>query len=186
MNIIFAFTIVFIGIISGCTSVQLQYSTLAQGRTLTDLQYQIVLDNVAMFREAPGSLPWHLKITQGSITINDALNPSFSYASPPINRTFGLAGSRAWQEGWTVVPVVNPLELSKLKTIYEKARTYSWIKDGAVPGGFAWGRYAGRLVWVGSDDLKKLTELTLEVLAATAIAPAERAFQLPGPVPSAR
>jgi hypothetical protein len=38
---------------NGCTSLELRRSTLAAGKTLTDLQYGIVLDNLAMFKEFP-------------------------------------------------------------------------------------------------------------------------------------
>ena len=85
------FSMALMGIVNACTSAQLEYSTLAQGRTLTDLHYQIVLDNVAMFREAPGSLPWHVKITDGSITISDSVTPRFFVRiapNPPVVWSF--------------------------------------------------------------------------------------------------
>ncbi len=36
----------------GCTTWQLTRSTLAEGKTLTDIEYAMVLDNVAMFRDS--------------------------------------------------------------------------------------------------------------------------------------
>jgi hypothetical protein len=180
------YLVLFVMASAGCTSMQLQYSTLAQGRTLTDLQYQIVLDNVAMFRQAPGSLPWHLKIESGTVTINDTVNPSFSYTGPVVSRTYILGGARIWQEGWTVVPVVNSEELSALKHIYEWAAKQTWIEEGTVPDGFVWGRYGTRIVSVRLKNLEKLTNLTLKVLKAVPVKDLERTLRTPGPPPTIR
>jgi hypothetical protein len=110
---------------TGCTSMQLKRSTLAQGQTLTDLEYTVVLDNIAMQRQMPGALPWHLKVAQGSIGIDDGIDGSFTYnwesgLGSLINRSLGVTGGRNWDESWTVVPEIDSLHLRNLQTAYSQ------------------------------------------------------------------
>lgn len=116
--------------VSGCTSYQLQRNTLAQGRTWTEIQYEMVLDNIAMFRQAPSSLPWHIQIAQGSSAVTDAVTPNFTYSWPTIAHTFGITGSRNWQDNWTVVPLSDDTKLLQLQKIYQENSAASWIHDG--------------------------------------------------------
>jgi hypothetical protein len=44
---------------------QLKKSTLAQGQTLTDLEYTMVLDNIAMQRQMPGGVTMALESHPG-------------------------------------------------------------------------------------------------------------------------
>ena len=55
----------------GCTQVQLQKHTVRQGATLPEVQYQQVLDNLAMFACNPNSLAWHVKVTGGLVQVAD-------------------------------------------------------------------------------------------------------------------
>jgi len=177
-------------LMAGCTSFQLKRSTLAQGKTLTELEYEMVLDNLAMFREAPNSLPWHLKIAQGSITINDNLNPSFSHTWPTISHTLSLSGTRSWQDSWTVTPLVDDKFLGQLRQIYNQYCRADWIHEGFGPPGSFGGHFRQTYIWVSRENVKDLTDVTLLVLhtqvkadqaASAKLGPA----LLPGPVPHA-
>ena len=167
---------------SGCISTQLQNSTLSQARTLTDLQYRMILDNVAMFRAAPGSMPWHIKIAQGSITVNDNVNPGLRFAWPPTSREIGLSVAREWQTSWTVTPVIDPGELAELKVLYEAAAQQSWIESGEMSDAVAFGQYGLTHVSVRLPHLSQLTDLTLKVLEKTKIKSEDRS-PLQGPLP---
>jgi hypothetical protein len=174
----------------GCTSLQLKRSTLAQGKTLTELQYEMVLDNLAMFRQAPDALPWHLKIAQGSIAINDSLNPSFSYNWPVISHTLSLSGTRSWQDSWTVTPLVNNKFLKQLQNIYNNSCRAEWIHEGFGPPDSFGGHFRQTYIWVGRENVKDLTDITLKVLHTQVDADKEASPQLgpallPGPVPRA-
>jgi hypothetical protein len=131
----------------------------------------MVLDNLAMFCHDPNSLPWHLKITQGSIAIDDSLNPQFNYTWSPVSRMFGISGSRGWQESWTVVPVVDRNEIYTLQSIYQGTAslkgTNRWFDESLPKPGCLSGRYGITSVWVLPGHLKDLTDLTLKVLEAT-------------------
>ncbi len=48
---------------TGCTDAQLRITTLNQHATLTDLHYQMVLRNLAVFANNPDVIPWHTSIT---------------------------------------------------------------------------------------------------------------------------
>lgn len=177
---------------SGCTSLQLKQSTLAQGQTLTDLEYTMVLDNVAMIRQMPDALPWHLKLTQGSVTINDQVTPSFTYTwGNQLSRALGLTAQRGWQESWTVVPDLDPGDMSKLIDLYNgnvpkvpSPVKAAWIHDGLPPVGSVSGHYGTRIVWVGTSDIGKLTKLVQAVLLAAPVTASDKGLTLPGPVPN--
>ena len=181
----------------GCTTWQLTRSTLAEGKTFTDIQYSMVLDNVAMFEDSAGNsaLPWHLTFSSGDVTIKDTLNagnPSLSYAWNPVSRVFGASASRSWQENWTAAPVTDQPTLNRLIKIYailSDRRKTSWINNGwGKPGEEAASGWYGEIrVWVSKGDLHYLTDETLNILAAASstgmAAPMQgpRPLLLPGP-----
>lgn len=179
----------FVVLLPGCATHQLQSSTVATGRTATEILYSMVLDNLAMFVVEPNALPWHIKITQGAITINDSFTPTLSYVkAAAISRTVQLAGSQSAQVSWTVVPVVDKTTLVALQGIYQEAAKsasnptlttiYAPIKSGTKPCG----SYQGKQVCV--VDMVKFATLVTDVLAITSVLPEERAPQLPGPAVS--
>ena len=43
-----------------------------QASTVMDIEYQMVLDNIAMFECNPASLPWHVRINDGVVQVNDS------------------------------------------------------------------------------------------------------------------
>jgi hypothetical protein len=85
-------------VLAACSTVHtLQGSTLSQGQTSTDIVVQMVLDNLAVsYASEQKTLPWHIKITQGSVGVTDTINPTASVAWSPTTKTLQLNGSRAW------------------------------------------------------------------------------------------
>src|SRR5438067_4666392 len=57
---------------AGCTSVRLGQRTIRQASTLPDLQYQQVLDNLALFSTNPSALPWHVNLREGTTQVTDS------------------------------------------------------------------------------------------------------------------
>lgn len=186
---------------SGCTTVQLSQSTLAQSANITALQYEMVLDNLAMF-EASSSvscspLPWYSRIIAGDIVIKDTFNlgnPNFSYTSGTkagkksmsLSRSAGLTLSRNWQVDWSLSPVMDQTTLSGLSAIYSDTvndHTNTWLHvSHSPPSGEYVGRYGHTWVSVDKADLGKLSSLTLNVigLVQTSTANAVKSGQLPG------
>jgi hypothetical protein len=168
--------------LTGCTSMQLKKSTIAQGQTLTDLEYTMFLDNIAMQKQLPGALPWHLKVTQGSIGINDSVSPSFTYTwGSSLSRALGLSASRGWQESWTVVPEIDSGHLYNLQKVYAKYANTNWIQDGFPAIGTPSGHYGTKTVWVKPQDIGKLTDAVIDVLVAAPVSAGDRGIILPGP-----
>lgn len=112
----------------GCTHVSLQRRTLKQASTLTDLQYQQVLDNLAMFVCDPKTTPWHVKLKGGTVQIADQGNLGFEanlasaisaevkhIYSPSVGAQHGIVNQ------WDVEPTIDADELELLRLAYVKA-----------------------------------------------------------------
>ena len=119
--------LVFLAFTTGCTHLQLERSTTSQAGTLTDLQYAQVLDNVALFARHPGALPHFAVTTTGTAQItdtgstNDVVIPNavFTARHTVWSGQYGVMGSRAIQENWTMVPVTDPDKLKRMRCAYQ-------------------------------------------------------------------
>ncbi len=105
---------------SGCswTNLRLRRSVVNQAGTLTELQYQQVLGNLAMMSLDPDALPTHVNLRDGSAQIQD--NGSISSASPSTSFP-SVLGSRTVVEQWSVIPVTDDVELRILRVAYRRA-----------------------------------------------------------------
>ena len=111
----------------GCTHTALERRTVKQASTLTDLQYQQVLDNMAMFACNPDTMPWHLKLKGGLVQIADQGSGGFGadIATATGGEVTRLLPSASAQRGilgqWDVDPAVEADELNLLRLAYAKA-----------------------------------------------------------------
>jgi hypothetical protein len=101
---------------------RLERSTIEQAGTLTDIQYQQVLNNLAMFCKSPGALPWHVNLRDGSAQIAD-LGSAQTLLDwhRAITTHPQLLGSRTVVEQWGMSPVTNDVELKILRVAYRRA-----------------------------------------------------------------
>ncbi len=111
---------------AGCTHIALQRRTVKQASTLTDLQYQQVLDNLAMFACTPDALPWHVKLKGGTVQIADQGSGGFSAdiaagAEGEPTRLFPAASaSRGIVNQWDLEPAASADDLELLTLAYQK------------------------------------------------------------------
>jgi hypothetical protein len=105
----------------GCTSVALQKDTLRTTNTLTDLQFQQVLDNVARFHDNPDTVPSFAVATTGTVSVHDTTGagvsptyaPTLTFlqqgggALPILTLLFPFTASRAVTENWSLVPITD-------------------------------------------------------------------------------
>jgi hypothetical protein len=162
---------------TGCAHRQLTRSTLDAGATLTDLQYSIILSNIAMLSIQPEALPWGLKISAGTIQASNALNPAVSLTFGDPSGTVSIGANAQVTIAWSVVPVTDTGELNALIKDYREAMAdRSWFHESSsAPEDAVYaGRYGKKWVWVDSSGVPRLTQLTLRVLASTRIKPGDR------------
>jgi hypothetical protein len=111
----------------GCTSLRLQHSIASQATTLTDLYYQQVLNNLAMFSVNPYLLPSHVRVRDGSAQIQDSGSLSaaggfgWTQGSRVATGAPAVAGSRTIVEQWGISPVTEDIELRVLQVAYQRA-----------------------------------------------------------------
>lgn len=113
---------------TGCTLTnwRLRRSVVNQAGTLTELQYQQVLGNLAMMSLDPDAFPTHVTLRDGSAQIQD--NGSISSASPS-NIYPSVLGSRTVVEQWTLIPITDDVELRILRLAYRRALGYDEKPD---------------------------------------------------------
>ena len=126
---------------TGCQSIQLERHTIRQARTLTDLQYKLVLDNLAMIDWNPAALPFFSAAGTGLTNISQAAQASFSpsvdlllnpaktlyrYYSDKFG--YGLQGTQTNLEQWTTASVLNPDELDLMRCVYRRTLGYADAK----------------------------------------------------------
>ncbi len=123
---------VFLALAIGCEHLQLEHHTLQQAKTLTDLQYRQVLDNLAMFHANPSALPFYSLAGTGQTNINlqasanvvpnwDLLTnagKALTFHFDKINSTIG--GQETAQDQWTTLSVLNPDELEMIRAAYQR------------------------------------------------------------------
>jgi hypothetical protein len=101
---------------------QLRRHTISQGATLPELQYQQVLDNLALFSVNPSALPWHINIREGTTQITDSASVGAAVdIGPPTMTLPQLFGTRTAVAQWGGSPVIGALELRLLRIAYRRA-----------------------------------------------------------------
>ena len=119
--------------LAGCgTATTLNRSVLNQGSALIVAQQEMILTNLEMFRQRPYAVPWYLKVTGGSVSVDDSISPTFSFVWPPTSRTLGITPSRSITLQWNVVPTTRSSEIEALRGLF-KANTQSHKPDPADP-----------------------------------------------------
>jgi hypothetical protein len=176
--ILFLPTVLFVPA-TGCMHQQLQFIAGRTANTLPDLQYQQVMDNLAMIAANPGFLPYLAVAGQGSIQVTDGGTSSLSLNLAPKTLTsgiFGLGASRNITGTWSLGTITSPEKIRGMQTAYQQAvrgsaqgdPAYIWLKIGCTKDVHQHASYVGHhgqvFVWVMPDGIAGLSELTLAIM----------------------
>lgn len=114
-------------IAAGCTHWQLAQSTTLTASTVMDIEYRIVLQNLAMMSCHPDSLPCHIGLDDGVVQINDEAAfggaggfTTFNGVKFGIDQ-FGPNAGRQVTEQWGADPTTDPERLVELQALYRAA-----------------------------------------------------------------
>lgn len=106
----------------GCTHLRLQRVTVDQGSTLTGLQRDLVLDNLAMFACNPHAVAWHVRVTGGLAQVSDqggGMLTGLFVTAPQV--VPGINAQRNILDQWNLQTVIEPDDLQMLQIAYQKA-----------------------------------------------------------------
>lgn len=118
----------------GCqTHRSLRDNTVRTSATLTDLSYQQVLNNVALFVTNPASLPSVAVVNAGTVTVSDQFGssgnatyaPTLTYANqgggalPILSLLFNPSGQRNLTENWSLMPITDIDNLRRIRCAYQ-------------------------------------------------------------------
>lgn len=108
----------------GCTQHRLQINTASQAQTVVDLQYQQILDNLALFCLNPATLPSLISLKTGASQVGDTGTLGF-VGTAGLNTRFGssptLAGTRTIVDQWGSAPVTDDNNLLLVRKAFRQA-----------------------------------------------------------------
>jgi hypothetical protein len=118
--------------LGGCTHIALRKDTVRTTDTLTELQFQQVLDNVARFHCNPDTVPSFAVTTAGIVSVQDqktaGVSPTWSPtltfhqqgggALPILSLLFPLSCQRTVAENWSLTPITDADNLRRLRCAY--------------------------------------------------------------------
>jgi hypothetical protein len=119
---------------SGCqTHLALRDDTLRTTGTLTDLNYQQVLNNLAMFVANPSALPSVAVVNAGTVTVADqksyngsaTYSPTLTFAQqgggalPILSLLFNPGAQRNITENWSLAPVTDIDNLRRIRCAFQ-------------------------------------------------------------------
>jgi hypothetical protein len=114
--------------LTGCTHHQLNRSTVLTTSTVMDIQYRIVLMNLAKLSRQPEALPDHADLSDGVVQVNDrfGFGQSGGFTSFTGSYGFGLdsfgpSGRRQVTEQWGADATTDPQRLVDLQDLYRVA-----------------------------------------------------------------
>lgn len=106
--------------LSGCAHTRLSRHSVKQARTLSDIQQQQVLENLALICSNPGALPHFATADGGGTRISDSANAGtrLSWNITTLTGVTGDAGvSTNLQENWTLNPINDPVKLDLIRCV---------------------------------------------------------------------
>lgn len=121
---------------SGCTHMQLRRSTAHQIRTITDLQQQQIVDNLAMFIVNPHATPHFAVPAAGSAQVSDSASGATTLVWNPttiVSEALNAAASRSVSQNWTLAPINDPDRLELMRCAYQLAAGYPLQTGAACP-----------------------------------------------------
>lgn len=142
--------------LGGCTNHQLRRSTIGQAGTLTELQYQQVLNNLAMFANNPSAIPAQIALSDGSAQVTDGATGGV-FAS--LGDTSGGGVSRTVVEQWSMRPITDDTSLQLLQMAYLNALTGATRTLANDPDFATDLAHELKQQIAVTDDLRKSTEL---------------------------
>ena len=105
--------------LGACTNTQLASSTVRVAGTVMDIEYQMIMDNLARMQENPAALPSQIRIKQGTVQVSDEVGIYSLRFSGDISGTFGgPRAERTISEQWGADAITDPLALKQLQDVY--------------------------------------------------------------------
>ena len=93
---------------TGCTTTALKRRTINQSLSLSDAQYQEIMDNLAIVAANPGTIPSFATFSSGLVNVTNTygFDPTTKWSNTNFtNQALNLAGKHTPDQQWTIAPV---------------------------------------------------------------------------------
>lgn len=120
---------------AGCAHIQLRNHTLRQAGTAADMQYQQVLDNLAMFVVNPDSMPFFSVPGIGGTKLDTTGEASNTTVWGPLGfltDAFAVKANRTKGGSWTLATINDPAKLVRMRCAFQIAVGYH-LDDNMQP-----------------------------------------------------
>jgi hypothetical protein len=125
-------------IVGGCASVQLGYNTLDVGGSVNSLYINQTLENLSRTIDDHFAIPSQIDLAAGTVQTSNSIAPQVSF---PLSNTVTRNGanvvtsivrastnmnvnaSDAWQQSWTIAPIIDGDSLRNLRALYRNVVT---------------------------------------------------------------
>lgn len=121
----------------GCTDHFLRKHTARTASTLTDIMFQQVMDNVAMFCCEPDTLPHFAILGDGTTQLQDSaqatVTPKWKNPLEFVDLTLGMNGQHQLMENWKLQPVMSAGRLKRMRAAFRyvvNPREFEITHDG--------------------------------------------------------
>ena len=119
-------------LLTGCTHEQLASNTARTAGTVMEIQYQMVMDNLARMQRNVTALPSHIRIKQGTVQVSDQVGFYQLQVSGAASGTFGgPRAERTISEQWGADAITDPLALKQLQDVYRAAMRLPPLEEPA-------------------------------------------------------
>ena len=108
----------------GCTSLLLRHSTNSVSSSIRQILQKQVLDNLGRFVDNPYTIPSEAVLTTGAIQIQSQVTGQMKLpytVTRTTDKEVDPGANVQWQESWTITPVMDSSDLSRLEYLYQGA-----------------------------------------------------------------
>ena len=124
--------VVLLWLLTGCTHEQLVISTAHTASTVMDIQYQMIMDNLARMERNSAALPAQIRIKQGTVQVSDEVGLYQLEVPGTASGSFGgPRAERTVSEQWGADAITDPLALKQLQDVYRTAMHFPPLEEPA-------------------------------------------------------
>jgi len=107
-----------------CTAVALRRSTVTVSSSVETILQEEILGNLGRFYDSPFAIPSQVTLSTGVVTVQNQLTSTLKVPYSLVQKSSkeeDVGANMQWQEAWTITPITDSEDLSRLQYLYSRA-----------------------------------------------------------------